>query len=239
MADESVLEPVADKDMLPGLVDLDELGSWRLFLRDRGTAPEPAAGPREGARDGGLWVVWARLRGRVGEGSREAKGEGATDDARETEDADVAEVWEVSLEGHESVLGLTVAAELEVDSRDSVGPVESGFDDGAAAGVCVCAWLCACACCWPVLFAWVGAVRFCGFAGDVVGNVVWTAVGSWDRLGGDGDVAVVDVDVMFGDLSMFALTAPGGRLLGGRGRPTATTTTTEGMETVSDHTCQT
>lgn len=201
VADDSVLEPVVDKDMLPGLVDLEGLGSWRLLLRDRGTAP-PAAGPREGARDDAavvLWVVCARLRGLVGEGSREAKGEGATDEARETEDADVAEVCEVSLEGHESVLGLTVAAELEVDSRDSVG---SGFDDGA---------VCACACaCWP---AWVTV--FWGFAGAVVGI--------WDRF--------VEV-VMFGDLSMFVLTA-GSRLLGGRGRPT-----TEGMGTVSDHTCQ-
>ena len=153
VADDSVLEPVVDKDMLPGLVDLKGPGSWRLFLRDRGTAPPAAGGPREGARDDVvLWVVWARLRGRVGEGSRDAKGEGATDEARETEDADVAVVCEVSLEGHESVLGLTVAAELEVDSRDSVG---SGFNDGAAAG-CVCA--CACAWCWPV-FAWV-TVRF-------------------------------------------------------------------------------
>lgn len=160
MADDSVLEPTVDKDMLPGLVDLEGLGSWRLFLRDRGTAPTPAAGgPREGARDDAaatavvvvLWVVWARLRGLVGEGSREAKGEGATDEARETEDADVAEVCEVNLEGHESVLGLTVAAELEVDSRDSVG---SGFDDGAAVAAGVCACACAGCICWPVL-AWV------------------------------------------------------------------------------------
>lgn len=220
VADDSVLEPAVDKDTLPGLVDLLEgAGSWKLFLRDRGAAP-PAAGPREGARDDaavGLRVVGARLAGLVGEDSREAKGEGATDEARETEEeggggaaaaADVAEVvCEVSLleEGHGSDLGLTVAAELEVDSRASVG---SGFD-----GVCACA----CAC-WP---AWV--------------TVLWgLVVGIWERLGGEGEEADA---VIFGDLSMFALTA-GSRLLlllllRGRGRPT-----TEGMGTVLDHTCQ-
>ena len=154
------------------------------------------------------------MAGLVGEDSREAKGEGATDEARETEEediagagaADVAEVvCEVSLleEDHGSDLGLTVAAELEVDSRASVG---SGFD-----GVCACA----CAC-WP---AWVTVLE--GFV-----------VGIWERLGGEGEEADA---VIFGDLSMFALTA-GNRLLllvRGRGRPT-----TEGMGTVLDHTCQ-
>lgn len=209
VADDSVLEPAVDKDTLPGLVDLE--GSWKLFLRDRGAAP-PAAGPREGARDDaavGLRVVGARLAGLVGEDSREAKGEGATDEAQETEEdaagaADVAEVvCEASLleEDHGSDLGF--AAELEVDSRASVG---SGFD-----GVCACACVC-----WP---AWV--------------TVLWgLVVGIWERLGGEGEEADA---VIFGDLSMFALTA-GSRLLlllRGRGRPT-----TEGMGTVLDHTCQ-
>lgn len=53
--------------------------------------------------------------GLVGEGSRDCSGDGAAEDA-----AEVADVWEVNFDGHESVLGVMVAV-LAVDSRDSVG----------------------------------------------------------------------------------------------------------------------
>jgi hypothetical protein len=80
------------------------LTSWRLFFRDL------VPGFVEDARE-----TFVRERGRVGDGSREANGEGAAD-----EDAEALEVWVVNLDGHESVFGVIVAV-LVVDSRDSVG----------------------------------------------------------------------------------------------------------------------
>lgn len=56
--------------------------------------------------------------GRVGEGSREWRGEGAAEE--EVDVVEVCEVCEVNFEGHESVFGVMVAV-LEVDSRDNVG----------------------------------------------------------------------------------------------------------------------
>lgn len=79
------------------------LRSCWLFFRER--TPEFANEVREAVRDNGL----------VGDGSREGSGEAAADD-----DADVAEVCEASLDGHESVFWVTVA-ELAEESRDSVG----------------------------------------------------------------------------------------------------------------------
>lgn len=52
--------------------------------------------------------------GRVGEGSREASGEGAADD-----EVEVPEVCDANLEGHKSVLGVIVTV-LDVDSRERV-----------------------------------------------------------------------------------------------------------------------
>lgn len=103
LLDESVLE-VDEVAVLFGRVKREGLVSWRLFFRD--LFPGVADEPRELA---------VRERGRVGEGSREGSGDGAADVG-----ADGAGFCELDLEGHESVLGVTVAM-LDVDSRGSVG----------------------------------------------------------------------------------------------------------------------
>lgn len=102
VVEESVLV-AEDAAGLLGRPSREGLTSWRLFFRDR--VPGLVV-----ARD-----AWVRESGRVGDGSREASGEGAAD-----EDAEVPDVWEVNLEGQESVFGVIVAV-LAVDSRDSVG----------------------------------------------------------------------------------------------------------------------
>jgi len=102
VVEESVLV-AEDAAGLLGRPSREGLTSWKLFFRDR--VPGLVV-----ARD-----ACVRESGRVGDGSREASGEGAAD-----EDAEVPEVCEVNLEGQESVLGVIVAV-LAVDSRDSVG----------------------------------------------------------------------------------------------------------------------
>jgi hypothetical protein len=78
--------------------------SWWLFFLER--IPEFADEAREEAvRESGL----------VGEGSRDARGDGAADD-----EVDVAEVCEANLEGPDSVIGVIVAV-LAEDSREYVG----------------------------------------------------------------------------------------------------------------------
>lgn len=91
---------VAGADVGPlDLVDRAGLRSCWLFLRD--------------LLPGVLEVV--DLRGRVGDGSRDGRGDGAADEAAELCDGcDIP----CLADGHDSVLGVTV---LVVDSRDSVG----------------------------------------------------------------------------------------------------------------------
>ena len=59
--------------------------------------------------------VAVRDNGLVGEGSRDARGDGAADD-----EVDVADVWDVNLDGPDSVIGVIVAV-LADDSREYVG----------------------------------------------------------------------------------------------------------------------
>jgi hypothetical protein len=59
--------------------------------------------------------VAVRENGRVGEGSRDARGDGAAED-----EVEVAEGCDVSLGGPDSVIGVTVAV-LADESRESVG----------------------------------------------------------------------------------------------------------------------
>lgn len=98
VAEERVLVVGADVGPVD-LVDRAGLGSCWLFFRD--LVP--------GAR--GVFD----LAGRVGDGSREARGDGAADEAAELcEGCDVA----CLVDGHDSVRGVTV---LVVDSRERVG----------------------------------------------------------------------------------------------------------------------
>ncbi len=108
--DESVLD-VGAKAGLLGRGVREGLSSCRLFLRDR----DP------GFVDEGLETCVLE-RGLVGEGSREANGEGAAD-----EEVEVAEVCDNNFDCQVSVFGVIVAV-LVVDSRDSGG---SDGDDWA------------------------------------------------------------------------------------------------------------
>jgi hypothetical protein len=103
LEEESVLDPGAGA-ALACLADREGLRSCWLFFLER--IPEFADDVREVAvRDSGL----------VGEGSRDARGEGAADD-----EVDVAEVWDANLDGADSVIGVIVAV-LADDSREYVG----------------------------------------------------------------------------------------------------------------------
>jgi hypothetical protein len=106
LADDSVLEPGAGAGAGLACLADDRVGlmSWWLFFLER--IPEFADEAREEAvRESGL----------VGEGSRDARGDGAADD-----EVDVAEVCEANLEGPDSVIGVIVAV-LAEDSREYVG----------------------------------------------------------------------------------------------------------------------
>jgi hypothetical protein len=104
LADDRVLDAGAGAG-LACFAGREGLRSCWLFFLERG--PEFADEVREVAvRDIGL----------VGEGSREdGTGDGAADD-----EADVADPWEVNLEGPDSVIGVMVAV-LAEDSRENVG----------------------------------------------------------------------------------------------------------------------
>ena len=105
--DERILEvEVEDVPELFGRVARGGLVSCRLFFRDL------VPGFVDEARE-----LAVRERGRVGDVSREGRGEGAADVGA---DGAQFEFCEVNLDGHESVLGVTVWM-LDVDSRDSVG----------------------------------------------------------------------------------------------------------------------
>lgn len=100
LADDRVLDAGAGPGWLC-LADREGLRSCWLFFRER--RPEFADDVRDVAvRDSGL----------VGEGSRDAKGDGAADD-----EEDGAEFCDVSLDGPDPVMGVIVAALVE-DSRE-------------------------------------------------------------------------------------------------------------------------
>jgi hypothetical protein len=104
LADDRVLDAGAGAGFAC-FADREGLRSCWLFFLER--SPEFADEVCEVAvRDSGL----------VGEGSREdGTGDGAADD-----EADVADAWEVNLEGPDSVIGVIVAV-LAEDSRENVG----------------------------------------------------------------------------------------------------------------------
>jgi hypothetical protein len=103
LAEESDLDPGADGG-LACFADREGLRSCWLFFLER--IPEFADEVREVAiRDNGL----------VGDGSRDTRGDGAADD-----EVDVADAWDVNLDGPDSVIGVIVAV-LADDSRVYVG----------------------------------------------------------------------------------------------------------------------
>lgn len=104
VVEEDRVRTVEDRAGLAGRPAREGLRSVMLFFRD------PGAGVVEEARE-----MLVLDKGRAGDGSREASGEGAAEDEAEWED-DVCE----TRRGHRSVLGVMVAV-LEVDSRESVG----------------------------------------------------------------------------------------------------------------------
>lgn len=104
VVEEERVRTVEDRAGLAGRPAREGLRSVMLFFRD------PGAGVVEEARE-----MLVLDKGRAGDGSREASGEGAAEDEAEWED-DVCE----TKRGHRSVLGVMVAV-LEVDSRESVG----------------------------------------------------------------------------------------------------------------------
>ncbi|SPQ20891.1 a4b0aba0-6f85-418c-af19-db999d8721ff [Thermothielavioides terrestris] len=90
------------------LADREGLGSCWLFFRER--IPEFADEVREAV---------GRRKGLVGEGSRDARGDGAADEEEEG-----ADVCDVNLDGPDSVIGVIVAV-LAEDSRDKAGCASS------------------------------------------------------------------------------------------------------------------
>lgn len=109
LADERVLEPGAGDGLAAGLAGREGLRSCWLFFLER--MPELADEVRE---------VAVRERGRVGEGSREARGDWAAEDEVEADTEAAAEGSEVNLEGPDSVMGVIVAV-LAEDSRERAG----------------------------------------------------------------------------------------------------------------------
>ncbi len=106
LADERVLEPGAGAGLPAGLAGRVGLRSCWLFLRER--MPELADEVRE---------VAVRERGRVGEGSREGRGDWAAEDEVE---AAAEGGSEVNLEVPDSTMGVIVAV-LAEDSREKAG----------------------------------------------------------------------------------------------------------------------
>jgi hypothetical protein len=103
LAEERDLDGGAD-GALVCFADREGLRSCWLFFLER--IPEFADEVREVAvRDSGL----------VGDGSRDTRGDGAADD-----EVDVADAWDVNLDGPDSVIGVIVAV-LADDSRVYVG----------------------------------------------------------------------------------------------------------------------
>jgi len=102
-ADDSVLDAGASAG-LACFAERDGLRSCWLFFLER--MPEFADEVRE---------VAVRDNGRVGECSRDGRGDGAAED-----EVEVPDVCEVNLDGPDSVMGVTVAV-LAEDSRENVG----------------------------------------------------------------------------------------------------------------------